>query len=245
MKIYKSVRYDWTGSQYVRTACESYEYYGTIELLCGASSQQNQVEASQQQFMNQMMAQSQQVFGQSSQVFNQLVSTFSPIVAAGPSQQGFSPQELSNLNSQAITQTGQSYKNAKEAVGEAQAANGGGNTALPSGAQIGEDTQLASSAANQTAGELSQITQADYTQGNQNYNNAVAGLESAPGVFNASTGLDNATTNSSSAAGNTASQIAQESNSWISSVTGALGGIAGSVASGGMSNLGKGVGFFG
>ena len=113
----------------------------------------------------QMTQQAQEVFGNSSQVFNQLLSTFAPIVAAGPSQQGFSQQELANLNSQAITGVGQNYKNAKEAVGEAEAAQGGGNLALPSGAEVGTDLSLASSAANQTSAEESQITAANYQTG--------------------------------------------------------------------------------
>jgi len=39
--------------------------------------------------------------------------------------------------------------------------------------------------------------------------------------------------------------ISQQNNSWLGAVTGTLGGIAGVLVSGGMLNLGKGVGFFG
>lgn len=221
-----------------------YEYKGPVALACGSTSQQNQIAQSQQNFMNQAQQQATSVFGSSSSVFNSLMSTFAPIVAAGPSQQGFSQQELANLNSQAITQTGQSYKNAKEALGEAESAQGGGTVALPSGANVGANLSLTENAANQTANELGQITQANYQQGQQNYQNAVQGELAAPGVFNPATSALNAGTSAGTAAANTANQIAQENNSWVSAVTGALGGIAGAAVGGGgiLSNITKGLG---
>ena len=78
-----------------------------------------------------------------------------------------------------------------------------------------------------------------------NYNTAVAGLENAPNVFNASTSAENAATGAGTAAANTQNQISTQNNSWVQAVTGALGGIAGDTVTGGMANLGKGVGFFG
>ena len=174
-----------------------------------------------------MMQQAQQIFGGSSKVFNDVVGAFSPIVASGPNQHGFSAPEKAALDSQAITQTGQAYQNASQAVKEANAAVGGGNMALPSGAEIGRNLEVADSAAAQTAGELSQIDQADWAQGRQNFFQAAGGLESAPGVFNPATGAGGAATGAGSAASQTADQIAQENNSWVSAVTGALGGIAG------------------
>ena len=235
MKIFTKLEYHWDGIKYVLDKSESFDYNGNIELMCGASSQQKSIANSQQSFMTQAQQQAGTVFGSASQVFNSLQSTFAPIVAAGPSQQGFSPQELSNLNSEAITQTGQEYKNAKEAVGNAQAAVGGGNVALPSGATSEENTQLAANAANQTASELGQITQANYAQGNANYNAAVAGEEALPGVYNASTSATGAATSAGTAAANTANQVAQENNSWVSALGGVLGSVAGA-ATGGLTN---------
>jgi hypothetical protein len=247
MKIFTKLVWTWNPflNTYLLTEQESYEYVGPVTLLCGASAQQNQIQEKQSTAYDSMVQQAQQVFGNSSQVFNDLVNTFAPTVAAGPDQEGFSAAEKANLNSQAITSTGQAYKNAKQAVGEAQAAQGGGNTGLTSGANIGIDLGVANSAAEQTANELGQINEADYQTGRENYLNAAKGLEQSPDVFNAATTSANATTNSGTAAANTANQIASQNNSWVQAVTGALGAVGGAVATGGMSNLGKGVGFFG
>jgi len=233
MRIHTKLIYSWNGSTYVLDKEEGFEYNGIVELACGATPQQQQLEGAQANFYTQATSQATQAFGPASNVFNGLMSTFAPIVAAGPSQQGFSPQELANLNSEAVTQTGQAYKDAKAAVGNQEAAYGGGNAVLPSGAQVGTDLGLAEAGANQTSIELGQITQANYTQGNKNYEEAVAGEEAAPGVFGTSSGATNAATSAGSAASNTANQIAQENNSWVSAVTGALGGIAGAAVGGG------------
>lgn len=225
---------------------QSYEYDGPVALCCGASAGQDAALASQTAMTQQFQQQATQVFGTSSTVANDLINTFSPTVEAGPSQKGFSAAEDANLKSQAITQTGQAYKNAKAAVGDAESAQGGGNAPdVTGGGKIGTDLNLASSAAASTSGELSQIDEANYQTGRQNYDTAVQGLAQAPNSFNAATGFDNAAANSANNESNTANQIATQNNSWMQAVSGALGAVGGAVASGGMSNLGKGVGFFG
>lgn len=241
MRIYTKITYSLQNDEYVLDNAEYFEYNGLVELVCGASAAQNSIEASQQNFYNQLTSQASTVFGAASSVFNSLVNTFSPTVQAGPNQQGFSQQELSALNSQAITNVGQGYKNAKAATGNAEAAVGGGNVYLPSGAQIGENTELAEGAANQTASELNQITQQNYAVGRQNYAQAVAGLANAPGVFNAADNAAGTATGAGSAASSTANQIAQENNSWMSAVSGALGGALGA-ATGGLTNYALGLG---
>lgn len=230
MKIYERLEFQWIGDGYKRTLEISYEHGGDVDLLCGATGAQKQLGSQESSFYTQMTQQAGQVFGNDSSVFNSLMSTFAPTVAAGPNQQGFSPAELSNLNSEAITQTGQSYKNAKAAVGNAQAASGGGNTPLPSGATIGENTALASSAANQTASELGQITEQNYAVGRQNYQNATTGLANATNAFNSSSSFDNAATNSGNAASSTQNQIAQENSSWMQALSGAVGAAAGAAS---------------
>jgi len=227
MRIFTRLEYHWNNGNYVLDNSESFEYNGKIAVLCGASAAQNATAQAQSNFYNQLTSQATQVFGNDSQVFSGLMSTFAPIVAAGPSQQGFSPQELSNLNSEAITQTGTSYKNAKEALGNQEAAQGGGTVALPSGANVGANLSLAESGANQTASELGQITQANYAQGNANYQNAVKGEESATDVFNSSTNSANSATGAGTAAANTENQITQDNNSWVNATIGALGSVAG------------------
>lgn len=248
MRIYTKVvmQFDDRQGKYVDSDAEYFEYDGTISLLCGASQGQKDIANQQSATYNQMVQQATQVFGDSSKVFGDLMSTFAPTLAAGPNQEGFSQAEKSALQSSAITQTGQAYRNAKQAAGEAMAAQGGGNVGdVTGGSNAAINLGIAENAANQTSSELNQIDQADYAVGRQNYAQAAAGLAGATNVFNPATTAENAATGSGEAAANTENQISQQNNSWVSSVTGALGGIAGAALTGGMSNLGKGVGFFG
>jgi hypothetical protein len=212
--------------------------------MCGASSQQTQIEAQQAQYYSVLTQQAQQEFGQASKVFNDLYTAMAPIVAAGPNQQGFSAPELSSLNESAITGTSQAYTNAAQAVRQQQAA-AGGREFIPSGATMQQNEIVAAQAAGQESSELNQIQQANYATGRQNYFTAAGDLAASTGTYNPATGAAGAANQSGEAAATTANQIAQENNSWMQAVSGALGGIAGGVVSGGMSNLGKGVGFFG
>lgn len=241
VRIYTRLEYQWNGHEYALISSHGFDYTGPVQLACGASSGLKDVGNTQSNFYNQVSQQAGQVFGNASQVFQTLFSSFAPTVEAGPNQQGFSPTELSALNSQAVTQTGQAYKNAKQALGENQAAFGGGNTPLPSGAQIGENANLASASAEQSANSLLNVQLQNYATGRANYLNAVQGLANAPSVFNASTNLANAATGAGSAAANTQNQISQANNSWMNLVGGALGGVTGALTGGlmggGMSSL--------
>lgn len=219
-------------------------YNGPIDKCCGASSQQNQIEASQQAYYQTLQTQAQEEFGQASQVFGDLYAAMSPIVAAGPNQQGFSAGELQNLDSTAVTGAGEAYTAAAQTVRQQEAAAGGSNF-VPSGATQQINAEVAAQGASQTSTEENQIQQADYATGRSNYFTAAGDLAAATGTYNPATGAAGAANTGGSDAANTANQIAQENNSWVSAVTGALGGVAGGIATGGMNNLGKGVGFFG
>jgi hypothetical protein len=199
--------------------------------MCGATSNQKQQQTSTQSAYQTAVSNAQSVFGSSNKVFQDLMSTFSPTVAAGASQNGFSGQTLSNMNSEAITQTGQEAKNEKAAVGNAEAATSPTSN-LPSGGQVGSDLSLAENAGNQTASELSQIQLANEQQGNANYKTAVAGLESAPGVFSPATGATEAATSAGNTAGNAVNSVAQANQSGWQLAAGALGGIAGATLPG-------------
>lgn len=245
MRITTKITWDISTGDVLKHEFHSVSDETPVALCCGASQGQKDVGQQQTSLFNQLTQQSQQVFGNSSTVFNDLISSFAPVVAAGPNQEGFSQGEKSNLDSQAITNTGQAYKNASQAVRESEAAVGGGNVSMPGGADIGKDLSIAESAAQQTSSELGQINEANYATGRDNYFKAATDLENATNVFNPSTEAGNAATGSGKAAADTQNQIAQENNSWVSAVTGALSGIAGDVVTGGMKNLGQGSGFFG
>lgn len=247
MHIFTKLEYHWDDGmgRYVLDKSEHFEYNGVVALACGANAQQKQVEASQQSFMTQAQQQATQVFGAASQVFNGLMATFAPIVQAGSDQRGFSAAENAARQSAIVTQAGTSFRNAKQALGENLAASGGGNTGLPSGVAATEETQLAEAGAANTANLLNQNTQENYAVGRQNYQSAVQGELGATSVYNAAEGALSGANQSGEAASTSANNIAQADNSWVQGVTGALGAIGGAVATGGMNNLGKGVGFFG
>lgn len=129
------------------------------------------------------ITQAKQEFGDASEVFNDLVKSTAPIVAAGPDQTGFSAQAESAINANTIDTTASQYKNAATAVKGDIAAQGGGNIALPSGANIATEEALAAAGAQQTASGLRSNLQADYAAGNQNWEFATGALSKAPGVF--------------------------------------------------------------
>lgn len=238
MKIYTSITWNLTPDGMELDKSEFFEYHGEVALLCGATQAQTTNEQAQATFYTQATQQATQVFGASSQVFQQLQSTFAPIVAAGPSQQGFSAQELANQQSEAVTQNGIANRNAQQAAGESIAAEGGGNNpALQSGQSAGTKANIDIASANNTANSLAQITQNDYSTGRANYDTAVAGLEGSTQVFNPATSATTATVGAGTAAGNQANQIAASANSPWQAALGALGGVAGSFASGGLSKL--------
>lgn len=198
--------------------------------MCGATNAQNEQEQSTTQAYQTATNQAQQIFGASSTAFQDLMKSAQPVVAAGPSQLGFSQQELSNLNSSAITQTGIEAKNEKAALGnsEATAAGTGGSGPVgPGGATVGANLSLAENAGNQTASELSQIQQQDYAVGRQNYQNAVGTVAGAPGVFGAATSATGAATGAGTLATTATENVASAQQGPWQLAAGALGGIAG------------------
>ena len=192
--------------------------------MCGASSEQKELEKEQAAFYAQTTAQAAEVFGKANTVFGEISAATAPIVAAGPSQEGYSAEEKQVLNSKAISSTASSYDNLSKALNAKIAANGGGSS-VSSGAELQQREQLGVSAANQLSNQELGITSASYDQGNKNYNTALTSLEGAPGVFNTTANVNNAATGAGSAASTSANNIANADNSWVSSVTGALGGM--------------------
>jgi hypothetical protein len=129
------------------------------------------------------------------------------------------------------------------------AARGGGNIALPSGAQSQVQEMIGTAAENQKSSALNTINLANYAQGRQNYFNAVGALAGVPGATeNALTGAANAATGAGGSAMQGATAIQQANNSWM----GLLGGILGNAAqvgegfaTGGLSFAGGGGGGWG
>jgi hypothetical protein len=200
--------------------------------MCGSTAQQNQIEGGQQSVFNTMNTEAQSVFGQNSALYNNLVSGMEHIFNAGPSQEGFSAPEKAALDTEATSGVTANYERAATAVGEQNAGAGGGNLDIPSGQTAAERGEIASEAAGQESGEEQQITEADYAQGEQNYNASVSGLLNAGEVFNPSESLLGEATGAGTAAANTANQIAQANEAPFQAVVGALGEVGGMAAGG-------------
>ena len=181
--------------------------------------------------------QASQEFGDANAVFNDLVKSTAPIVAAGPEQTGFSAQQEAAINANTIDTTAAQYKNAATAVKSDIAGQGGGNIALPSGANIATEEALAEAGAQQTASGLRSNLQADYAAGNQNWQFASKAAEAAPEMFSTANSATQAATQAGSAASSTAQAINNAQNSWQQMAIAALGD-ASSVASAGLTSMG-------
>ena len=118
---------------------------------------------------NQMAKQASTVFGAADKTFNTISSALTPIVNAGASQFGFSNGQFTAMNAAAVNAGATEQRNLR-----AQAAASGQPF---NAAKIDQDV------ANQTATAENQIVQEGYQQGNQNFNNAVGGLEKAPSIY--------------------------------------------------------------
>lgn len=211
---------------------EGFDYTGPVALACGAGKELKQSYQDQHAALQQLMGQAQTIFGDSSKIFGDLVSSFEPILAAGPGQEGFTAAQKANLESQAITTTGEAYKHAQQAAGERIAAAGGGNQLLPSGTVAQLEQNLASLGAEQTSSELGAIRERSAELGRQNWLTAGQVLSGAPNVFNPATGAGSAMTQAGEGEAQTAGQIQQANNSWMNLVGGALGGITGLATAG-------------
>lgn len=202
------------------------DYDGPVAEACGAPGGQKELATAQTNFYNTLTSEATQVFGQVSALYNYVLGKVQPIIDKGPNQKGFSDDELSTLNSNAITTVGQNYNKAAKAVNEQIASQGGGNAYIPTGANNQLKQEVATSAAELTSREENQIVMADYQAGNEQYNQAMAALMGAPSLFNPVSGLNNSANGAGTSAGSTWSAIAAEDNSWMGAVGGLLGNMS-------------------
>ncbi len=194
--------------------------------MCGTHGAENAAAAQQTAFTNTLISEGAQVFGQDNAVFNQLVGAYSPIVKAGPSQEGYSAAEDNAQKAAIIQNAATGYRNAAAATKSGVAGFGGGNTVMTSGTGLNANVGIANEWAGKQATALNQETQANWSQGHQNWLQATQGLQAAPSVLTGATGF-----NQSAQAGltqNMANAQAQDasSNWWAKDLTGAvMGGV--------------------
>lgn len=217
---------------------EGYEYEGAIELACGPSSGQKAAATASTNLANQMTSQAGTIFGADNSIFNNMLQSYQSIVSAGPSQQGFSQAELNSLNSQAITNNANQFRNVAGATKAGEAGFGGGNTVSTSGAATGANLGVAQAAAANTANQLNQITQADYAQGNENYFKAAAGEQGLSNTFNSATSAGQAAVGANAQASQEQNQLAAQQSWWEAPVM-SLASAGLGLATGGLSSLGQ------
>jgi hypothetical protein len=194
--------------------------------MSGPTAQQTELGDAQIAAYQQAATLTQQQYANQQAIYGPMVNQFSSIYAKGPNQKGFSDEETADLNAQAEEGTAENYGSAARAVGESEAAQGGGTNPLPSGAQEAVQSGVATSAAQEESRQESQIESADYSQGYNEWENAGQGLEAIAAGENP-LGYQSNQTSAGSAAASTAAQIASEDNSWINATIGAVGSAAG------------------
>jgi hypothetical protein len=199
--------------------------------MCGATSEQKELQRQQADFFREGIQQQKQVYGQDQEILKAMSSVYEPILQAGPNQHGFNDEQRNTLNTQVSEGTAQNYQHAADALGENVAAMGGGNDYLPTGADAQLKANLLSSAAQKQSSQQLEIKSADYAQGYDQWKQAGAGITNTAQLLNP-TAFSGAATASGNAAGNTANQIAQENNSWVNAALGA----AGAIGAGAMGN---------
>jgi len=154
---------------------------------------------------------------------------FAPILARGPGQTGYTPEELNALKTQSTEGVASQFAKAQVAANTAIASRGGGQdvTNITSGGAQELTGQLAATAASEAANEEMGITQSNYALGRQQYEQAIAGEEALAAGWNPNA-YASSTVNAGNAAGEEASRITQEGEAVWGNVMGALGGVAGS-----------------
>jgi len=240
MKVTTYLKIAWDGTV---LAEESFEYSGAAVLCKGASAEEKANAQAQADLAHTLQQDFATTFANQQNILAGLSKQLSPIVNAGPSQFGYSTAQTNALNTLASSGTAQQYQNAKRAVGEAQAAAGGGNALLPTGTNQQTMADLASAGAQQESNELLSIQNAGWNQGNQNYNRAVSDLLSTSGQFNP-TGYASEAGSANSSAFNMSKTIADQNNAaspW-NAIGGALGGIAGLVGAPILGDIGSKIG---
>lgn len=203
--------------------------------MCGPSSQEKDLAASETSFNQTLQADYATTFANNQQILGTLNSVLQPIVTAGPGQQGFSPEENAALNTQATDSNARGAQQALLAANSQENAAGGGRSFLPSGVNAQINAGIDSAAESNLSQEKLGITEQNYATGRQNWQNALAGEESVA-AGEAPLGYASATTSSNEAAFGEADKIQQESNSEFSNILGDITGI-GSAVLGGIGNL--------
>ena len=204
--------------------------------MCGSSAKEQSAQESEKGFMTTLMSNYNQNEALQGATLAHINSVLQPTLEAGPNQTGFSPEESSALNTQAIDTTGAAAANAERAA-QTQAAGRNDSGNLPqSGVDQAIEAQTRTASANQLSNEQLGITEADYGTGRSNFNQPRSGEDAIAGMYNP---------NAAASAANTANQtefgesqaISQENNQVWSDIAGGIVNVATLGLAGGFGNL--------
>jgi hypothetical protein len=226
MRIFKKVIWDMEALRIIES--ESYEYGGLIELVCGATKGQKDAAAQEASIASSLDSNFKKIFAGNESILSNITSSLTPIIEAGPGQYGYTGAEDAALRTQATATNAAASQQVTNAVRSAEAARGGGNTYIPSGAEAEIEGSLAQTEAQKQADAQLGITEKGYETGRQNFFQSTQDLAQAPGALE----------NPAIAAGSTASgaaatsmqgqtDIANANNAWIAPVAGMIGAIGG------------------
>ena len=238
MKINTFLEFVWSSRQnrYILVRDKSVIWTGSLLVCKGASAQMNELAGQQASFYNTLQKDYGVQFANQSNILNTLNKSLAPIVNSGVGQYGFGNAEDAAMRNQATAGTASAYKSARQATGEAQAAQGGGDEFLGSGVKAQTNAQLANAAASTEANQQLGITQAGYQTGRQNYFNATGQEQGVAGAYNP-TAYGDVAGQAGSSAFNTASTVNQQNQA--ASPWGMVGGLVGGAASSLMGGLGN------
>jgi hypothetical protein len=198
-------------------------------MCLGPSSQQTSI-ASQGQALSQALSSDfNTTYANQASVLGDLTKSLSPIIAAGPSQNGLSPQAQAAQTTQALDTSGAENANLQRAVGNSFAGRGGGSSSgLISGIETQAKEQASAQSENQLASTLNTNTWNNYQLGNQNWKTALGAQEGVAGLENPN-GLGSTAVGAGSSAYQEAETNADTASQTLASIAGAgvaLGGDA-------------------
>jgi len=203
--------------------------------FCGTHGAEDAAAAQQSAFTNQMLSQATSVFGADNSVWHAMNNAYSQLLAAGPSQFGFSAAQTAALNASAITQGANQSRDILASIGGKQAGAGGGNAPNSSGIGVNQKAGIEEAIAGQTAGELNKIQLAGWQTGRENWTAAGEGLSKSTSPFSNLSGVDSAAQAGLKANMANAQAADAASNWWVKDAN-AVAGAGLSLASGGLAS---------
>jgi hypothetical protein len=200
--------------------------------MCGGpSSTQKELQQEEADFYRNQIAAYNTAYKNFADIQAVLNKQFEPILAKGPGQFGYTPEEEAALRTESGEGTARYYDQAQRALQQRIAAQGGGtsNVNITSGGSQALQAELAAEGAAESSRENLGITTAGYDLGRQMWGNAITGEEALAAGWNPNA-FSSSTVNAGNSAASMANTITQQQNSMWGSVFGALGGIAGGAA---------------